>query len=50
MTKIKVTYFDMNGGRGEPIRLVLHYMDQQFEDYRFAFNEFAEIRKAAPFG
>lgn len=50
MTKIKVTYFDMNGGRGEPIRLVLHYMDQEFEDNRFSFNEFAEVRKATPFG
>lgn len=29
MSKIKVTYFDMNGGRGEPIRLVLHCMGQR---------------------
>lgn len=50
MTKIKVTYFDMNGGRGEPIRLVLHCMGQDFEDDRFSFNEFAEVRKGTPFG
>ncbi|BBB25338.1 glutathione S-transferase family protein [Amphritea japonica] len=50
MTKIKVTYFDMNGGRGEPIRLILHYMEQKFEDHRFSFNEFAEVRKKTPFG
>lgn len=50
MSKIKVTYFDMNGGRGEPIRLALHCLGQDFEDHRFSFGEFAEVRKATPFG
>lgn len=50
MSNIKVTYFDMNGGRGEPIRLALHCMGQSFEDHRFSFAEFAEVRKGTPFG
>ena len=50
MAKIKVTYFDINGGRAEPIRLALHCLGQDFEDHRFPFSEFAEIRKGTPFG
>ena len=50
MTKIKVTYFDIDGGRGEPIRLILHCAGQSFEDNRFPFSEFAEVRKSTPFG
>jgi glutathione S-transferase len=50
MTKIKVTYFDVNGGRGEPVRLALHCAGQAFEDCRFPFGEFTEVRKGTPFG
>ncbi len=50
MQKIKVTYFDINGGRAEPIRLALHCLGQAFEDHRFTFAEFAEVRKTTPFG
>ncbi|WP_299194436.1 glutathione S-transferase family protein [uncultured Amphritea sp.] len=50
MKKIKVTYFDIDGGRAEPIRLALHCLGQDFEDYRFQFSEFAEVRKGTPFG
>ncbi|WP_296056903.1 glutathione S-transferase family protein [uncultured Amphritea sp.] len=50
MAKIKVTYFDINGGRAEAIRLALHCLGQDFEDHRFPFSEFAEIRKGTPFG
>jgi glutathione S-transferase len=50
MANIKVTYFDINGGRAEPIRLALHCLGQDFEDHRFQFSEFAEIRKGTPFG
>lgn len=49
MAKIKVTYFDVDGGRGEPIRLALHCAGQAFEDHRIAFSEFAEVRKGTPF-
>lgn len=50
MANIKVTYFDINGGRAEPIRLALHCAGQAFEDRRIAFSEFAEVRKNTPFG
>lgn len=50
MTKIKVSYFDVNGGRAEPIRLALYWAGIDFEDYRFPFSEFAEVRKNTPFG
>ncbi|HXA47258.1 MAG TPA: glutathione S-transferase N-terminal domain-containing protein, partial [Burkholderiaceae bacterium] len=50
MTKLKLTYFDIHGGRGEPARLAMHIGGVAFEDHRFAFPEFAELRKATPFG
>ena len=50
MNKIKLTYFDVNGGRGEPIRLALHLGNIDFEDFRFPFSEFAEVRKTTPLG
>ncbi len=48
MSQLKITYFDVDGGRAEPARLALHIGGIAFEDYRFAFSEFAEIRKATP--
>ena len=50
MPPIKLSYFDMHGGRGEPVRLALAIGGVTFEDHRFAFPEFAEVRKTAPFG
>jgi glutathione S-transferase len=50
MTKIKLSYFDIEGGRAEPIRLILNWANIEFEDFRFAFSEFAEVRKCTPFG
>jgi glutathione S-transferase len=50
MTQLKLSYFDMHGGRGEPVRLALAIGGIAFEDHRFAFPEFAEIRKTVPFG
>ena len=50
MTQLKLTYFDFHGGRGEPARLALHIGGISFEDHRFAFPEFAEVRKNTPFG
>jgi len=46
MTQLKLTYFDFHGGRAEPARLG----GVAFEDYRFAYPEFAEVRKTTPFG
>lgn len=50
MPQLKITYFDTHGGRAEPARLALHIGGVAFEDYRFAFPQFAEIRKTTPFG
>ncbi|MES2365898.1 MAG: glutathione S-transferase family protein [Pseudomonadota bacterium] len=48
MSKLKLTYFDFSGGRAEPARLAMHIGGISFEDHRFAFKDFAEIRKATP--
>jgi len=50
MTQLKLTYFDFHGGRAEPARLAMHIGGVAFEDYRFAYPEFAEVRKTTPFG
>ena len=50
MTQLKLTYFDIHGGRGEPARLAMAIGGIAFEDHRFSFPEFAEVRKATPFG
>jgi glutathione S-transferase len=48
MSQLTLTYFDMHGGRGEPARLALHIGGIAFEDKRFAFADFAEVRKSTP--
>lgn len=50
MNPLKLTYFDMHGGRAEPARLALHIGGIAFEDHRFAYADFPEIRKTAPLG
>ncbi len=50
MSQLKITYFDFHGGRAEPARLALHIGGIAFEDSRFAFPEFAEVRKTTPLG
>jgi prostaglandin-H2 D-isomerase / glutathione transferase len=50
MSQLKLTYFDFHGGRAEPARLALCIGGIAFEDQRFAFAEFAEVRKSTPFG
>ena len=50
MSQLKLTYFDFHGGRAEPACLALHIGGVAFEDYRFAFPAFAEVRKTTPFG
>ena len=49
MSHLKLTYFDIQGGRAEPIRLALHLGGVAFEDFRFPFSDFAEVRKTTPF-
>ncbi len=48
MSQLKLTYFDIHGGRAEPARLAMHIGNIAFEDYRFGFAEFAEVRKSTP--
>ena len=50
MPQLKLTYFDFHGGRAEPARLAMHLGGIPFEDHRFTFPEFAEVRKSTPFG
>ena len=49
MPDYQLTYFDFDGGRGEPVRIALHAARIAFEDKRITFPEFQEIRKDARF-
>src|ERR1700745_4085312 len=50
MAKLKLTYFDFDGGRGEPARLALHIGGIPFEDHRIAGKDWPTLRvKAAVF-
>ena len=49
MTTYKLTYFDFDGGRGEPVRIALHAAGIDFEDERWAFPEFQEKRTTMRF-
>lgn len=49
MPQLKLTYFDTHGGRAEPARLAMALGGIAFEDHRFAYPEFADVRKTTPF-
>jgi len=49
MPNYKLTYFDFDGGRGEPVRIALHAAGVEFEDHRFSFAEFADIAAKSRF-
>lgn len=49
MTSYKLTYFNFDGGRGEPIRIALHAAGIEFDDERLSFEQFSEMRQGAPF-
>jgi len=49
MSEYKLTYFDIDGGRAEPIRIALHAAGIPFEDVRWSFPEFGEKRTSARF-
>lgn len=49
MPQYKLTYFDFDGGRGEPIRIALHAAGVEFEDHRFSFAEFGDVRNNCRF-
>lgn len=49
MTDYRLTYFDVDGGRGEHVRIAFHAANIPFEDHRISFQEFGETRKDLPF-
>lgn len=49
MAKLKLTYFDFDGGRGEPARLALHIGGIAFEDHRIAGKDWPALRDKTPF-
>lgn len=49
MPNLKLTYFDIHGGRGEPARLAMHIGGVAFEDNRISFKEFGARRSTYPF-
>jgi len=49
MPKLKLTYFDIHGGRGEPARLAMHIGGVDFEDNRISFQQFGDTRSSFPF-
>lgn len=44
MTTYRLTYFDIHGGRAEPIRIAFHIGGIDFEDHRISFDEFRKMR------
>ncbi len=49
MTTYKLTYFDFDGGRGEPVRIAFHHGGIEFEDERISFEEFLKVRESTRF-
>ncbi len=49
MSRYKLTYFDIDGGRAEPIRIAFYTAGIDFEDHRISFDEFSELRSAMRF-
>ena len=49
MPKLKLTYFDIHGGRAEVTRLALVISETPFEDNRISFQEFGETQSSFPF-
>jgi glutathione S-transferase len=49
MPSYKLTYFDFDGGRAEPVRIAFHAAGIEFEDERISFKEFGEMRQHTRF-
>ncbi len=50
MPTLKLTYFDMHGGRGEAARLALFIGGIPFEDRRVPFGEWGAMKPQTPYG
>ena len=50
MAKLKLTYFDFHGGRGEPARLALSIGGIAFEDDRVQPSDWERGKADTPFG
>lgn len=50
MSKIKLTYFDFSGSRGEECRLALHVAGVPFEDERISRAAWAAKKATTPYG
>jgi glutathione S-transferase len=50
MAKLKLTYFDFHGGRGEPARLALTMGGIPFEDVRIKGDDWPRLKPSTPFG
>src|SRR5260370_36287526 len=50
MPKLKLTYFDFHGGRGEPARLALSIAGIPFEDDRVPGADWPRRKPSTPFG
>ncbi len=48
MNTIRLTYFDIDGGRAETTRITMSIGGIDFEDKRISFPEFSEMRAATP--
>jgi hypothetical protein len=48
--KLKLTYFDFHGGRGEPARLALSMAGIPFEDDRVSPSDWERRKPDTPFG
>jgi glutathione S-transferase len=49
MFKLKLTYFDIHGGRGEPARLAMFIGGIEFEDRRIPFDAWPTVKAQTPF-
>ena len=50
MPKLKLTYFDFHGGRGEVARIAFFIGDVPFEDDRVKGADWAALKPNTPFG
>jgi len=50
MHKLQLSYFDVHGGRGEPIRLALSIGGIPFEDNRVRPQDWPALKPSTPFG